>query len=216
VTEEQWLACEDPEALLRHLIVIYKPGVVSERKLRLWVEACRAQAGIKHLEFDIDQPDGLRDAAFAYSRAESERLSFAARAALLRDFAGNPFRPSVVLPRDIGTVLDRGPKNYRQENGVLADWLTPTVLSLARAAYDERPGRACPECGGGGKAGWPGCVCKGTGRVKDGALDPVRLMVLADALEEAGCADPELLGHLRSRGPHFRGCWAVDLILGKE
>jgi hypothetical protein len=37
--------------------------------------------------------------------------------------------------------------------------------------------------------------------------------VLADALEEAGCADVALLGHLRGPGPHARGCWAVDLVL---
>ncbi len=42
------------------------------------------------------------------------------------------------------------------------------------------------------------------------------LPVLADALEEAGCADAELLAHLRGPGPHVRGCWAVDLVLGKE
>jgi hypothetical protein len=49
-----------------------------------------------------------------------------------------------------------------------------------------------------------------------GTLDPARLAVLADALEDAGCADPDLLGHLRGPSPHVRGCWAVDLILGKE
>ncbi|MGL4550680.1 MAG: hypothetical protein ACRC33_05795, partial [Gemmataceae bacterium] len=40
------------------------------------------------------------------------------------------------------------------------------------------------------------------------------LPVLADALEEAGCADADLLAHLRSPGPHVRGCWALDLLLG--
>lgn len=49
-----------------------------------------------------------------------------------------------------------------------------------------------------------------------GELDPVRLSVLADALEEAGCTDEAILSHLRSPGPHVRGCWAVDLVLGKE
>jgi hypothetical protein len=49
-----------------------------------------------------------------------------------------------------------------------------------------------------------------------GELDSHRLSVLADALEEAGCTDPDLLGHLHSPGPHVRGCWALDLILGKE
>jgi hypothetical protein len=43
-----------------------------------------------------------------------------------------------------------------------------------------------------------------------------RLPVLADALEEAGCADAELLAHLRGPGPHVRGCWAVDALLGKR
>jgi hypothetical protein len=42
-----------------------------------------------------------------------------------------------------------------------------------------------------------------------------RLPLLADALEDAGCTDPDLLGHLRCPGPHVRGCWAVDLILNK-
>jgi len=42
-----------------------------------------------------------------------------------------------------------------------------------------------------------------------------RLGVLADALEDAGCADDAILGHLRSPGPHVRGCWALDLLLGK-
>jgi hypothetical protein len=42
------------------------------------------------------------------------------------------------------------------------------------------------------------------------------LPLLADALEEAGCADDDLLAHLRSGGAHARGCWALDLILGKS
>jgi hypothetical protein len=69
--------------------------------------------------------------------------------------------------------------------------LTPAVLSLAQAAYEERP---LPHLD----------------------LDPVRLSVLADALTDAGCADDALTSHLRSAGPHVRGCWAVDLILGKQ
>ena len=49
-----------------------------------------------------------------------------------------------------------------------------------------------------------------------GTLDNTRLAVLADALEEAGCTEADILGHLRGPGPHVRGCWVVDLILGKE
>jgi hypothetical protein len=39
--------------------------------------------------------------------------------------------------------------------------------------------------------------------------------ILADALEEAGCSDQDILGHCRGPGPHARGCWVVDAILGK-
>jgi len=39
---------------------------------------------------------------------------------------------------------------------------------------------------------------------------------LADALEAAGCANEEILAHCRGPGEHVRGCWVVDLILGKE
>jgi hypothetical protein len=52
------------------------------------------------------------------------------------------------------------------------------------------------------------------GAYQDRAFD--RLPVLADALEEAGCADEHLLSHLRGGGPHARGCWALDLLLGRE
>jgi hypothetical protein len=70
-------------------------------------------------------------------------------------------------------------------------WRTSTVVSLAQAAYDERILHA-------------------------GHLDPARLAVLSDALEEAGCTDEATLSHLRSPGPHVRACWVVDLLLGKS
>jgi hypothetical protein len=49
-----------------------------------------------------------------------------------------------------------------------------------------------------------------------GTLQPSQVALLADAVEDAGCTDAELLGHLRGPGPHVRGCWAVDLMLGKS
>jgi hypothetical protein len=48
----------------------------------------------------------------------------------------------------------------------------------------------------------------------DRAFD--RLPILADALQDAGCTDTELLSHLRGPGPHVLGCWALDLVLGKS
>ena len=70
-------------------------------------------------------------------------------------------------------------------------WQTPTVVALGQAAYDSRT--------------LPGST-----------LDGARLAVLADALEEAGCDNANVLNHLRSPGPHVRGCFALDLVLGKE
>jgi hypothetical protein len=40
--------------------------------------------------------------------------------------------------------------------------------------------------------------------------------ILADALEDAGCDHADVLDHCRGPGPHVRGCWVVDLVLGKE
>jgi hypothetical protein len=68
-------------------------------------------------------------------------------------------------------------------------WLTSSVVDLARSIYE------------------------GDLRQAGGYM---ALPILADALMDAGCDSEELLSHLRSDGPHVRGCWAVDLILGKS
>ena len=43
-----------------------------------------------------------------------------------------------------------------------------------------------------------------------------RMPILADALQDAGCDNEEILGHCRGDGPHVKGCWVVDLVLGKQ
>jgi hypothetical protein len=43
--------------------------------------------------------------------------------------------------------------------------------------------------------------------------DFTRMPILADALEEAGCAEAAILAHCRGLGPHYRGCWVLDLLL---
>jgi hypothetical protein len=70
-------------------------------------------------------------------------------------------------------------------------WRDGAVVKLAQAAYDNRS-------------------------LRSGHLDPARLAVLADALEDAGCADAAILAHCRGPGEHVRGCWAVDLLTGRE
>jgi hypothetical protein len=42
------------------------------------------------------------------------------------------------------------------------------------------------------------------------------LPILADALVDAGCHDADILAHCRGPGPHVKGCWVVDLLVGKQ
>jgi hypothetical protein len=77
------------------------------------------------------------------------------------------------------------------------------------------PFRPAPALGDGVLA-WEGGAVRNLARaacenLTAATLDPVRLGVLADALEEAGCQDGRVPEHLRAAGPHYRGCWAVEL-----
>jgi hypothetical protein len=49
---------------------------------------------------------------------------------------------------------------------------------------------------------------------EDRAFD--RMPILADALEDAGCDTAEILAHCRSGGTHYRGCWVIDLLTGRD
>ncbi|OWK36031.1 hypothetical protein [Fimbriiglobus ruber] len=53
-----------------------------------------------------------------------------------------------------------------------------------------------------------------TSTYTDRAFD--RLLILAEALQNAGCDSADILAHCRGNGPHVRGCWVVDLVLGKN
>jgi hypothetical protein len=70
-------------------------------------------------------------------------------------------------------------------------WNDGTVVRLAQAAYENRI-------------------------LPSGTPDNTRLAVLADALEEAGCADEQIWGHLRNGGDHHRGCFVLDALLSKS
>jgi hypothetical protein len=46
-------------------------------------------------------------------------------------------------------------------------------------------------------------------------IDPLAMLALADALEEAGCSERPLLDHCRENGPHGFGCWVIEVLLGR-
>jgi hypothetical protein len=82
-----------------------------------------------------------------------------------------------------------GPDSQGPLPDSLRSWNGGTAFALAKVAYED---------------------IDETGRLKG-----ARLLVLSDALEEAGLTDAELLAHLRAPGPHYRGCHVLDAVLGK-
>jgi hypothetical protein len=62
---------------------------------------------------------------------------------------------------------------------------------------------------------WRTCTVVSLARQMYDARDFGAIPILADALQDAGCDNDDILGHCRGPGPHVRGCWVVDLVLGK-
>jgi hypothetical protein len=247
MTEQEWLACTDPQKMLEFLRLDRgqtrrKSG---RRKLRLF--ACACLRGI----WPLLRKAGSRQAVevaerFADGLASDQELKEAfdkARTALeYRELGKSPYwqsseaavhvparqfsvgnhasvshaSGSAALAWALGRVgpgrgANRGRRVFREKQARLAAhsdwlldifgnpfrpvainpaWLTPAVVAVARAAYNKR-------------------------QLPAGTLDPARLAVLADALEESGCQEASILEHLRGPGPHVRGCWVVDALLGK-
>jgi hypothetical protein len=229
MNEAIWLKCDDPKGMLAFL------GRASHRKLRLFaVACCRSIWGL----FTEQRSRAAVEVAERYADglASADELRQAEEAAwdVYRDYGSRiPFMddPGVAVGLCLHTAAVESasrpqdePASHRQRgcrprpwtrlrlaqlaeqcrllrdlfdpfrsgtvSPVWLTWNSGLVIRLAQAAYDER-------------------------QLPAGTLDKDRLAVLADALEEAGCEDVEILGHLRSGGDHVRGCWLIDLLLGK-
>ena len=86
---------------------------------------------------------------------------------------------------------------------------TAAQAALAREVFGNpfRPARF--------EAGWRTEAVVGLARGVYESRDFTIMPVLADALEDAGCGEDGILAHCRGPGPHIRGCWVVDVVLGK-
>jgi len=229
MTEAEWLACESIDEMLW-----FHRGAATPRKLRLLACAsCRRLWDLLTSRADreaVEVAERYADRAVPDARrAEARRKT--SPTLKLRERLGNPFNPAhfaVGRTRDqasevrhclfgarnaasIAETLRTGTFGSALRDEEVAHcalareifgnpfcpvrlnraWLTPAVTSLAQVAYDTRI-------------------------LPSGHLDPAHLTVLTDALEEAGCTNPEVLSHCRSGGEHVRGCWVLDLLTGRE
>jgi hypothetical protein len=204
MTEADWLACPDPQAMLEFL-----RDKASDRKLRLFAVACSrriwswidvlGQNAVNVAERFADglaDPAELRVARLA-CREAGENASWYAALSNSGIAARNAARSAEAGCDNSLPGLSRAKELLAQANlvrdifgnlfhPVTLDfcWLTANVASLAQAIYDDR--------------------------------DFKRMPALGNTLEEAGCANADVLAHCRESGEHVRGCWVVDMILGKE
>jgi hypothetical protein len=230
MTEAEWLEADDSWALLRFLKdEVFFGRQLSTRKQRLFACACvrliwgllddeRSRRAVEVAERYADRAAKKTDLSLAQREAweacgailmthAPHRHAAAIAAARVAD-GSSSFKNGDLVSRYVLMATGAPPPYVCRERALQADLFrcvfgspfryvalapacrTPAILSLAGAAYDDR-------------------------LLPSGELDAARLNVLADALEEAVCGEADLLGHLRSPGPHVRGCWALDLVLGK-
>ena len=218
-TEAQWLACDDPCPMLEVL-----RAKASDRKVRLFATGCC------RLTLSDSTPDRCRHAV---EIAERFADGLATKAGLLRArtlafSAAQQF--SFQRSRKLGeirrTLSSEEVRLYFVAEA--AHPYTPFRIGLLRhrLRWDHELMRVAPMvlrdvvgnpfCPVAFDPYWrtPDVVALALTIYDERSFD--RMPMLADALEDFGCDDAEILGHCRDSGPHTKGCWVVDLILGKS
>jgi hypothetical protein len=217
MTEEAWLAGDDPQPMLAFL-----RGKAGDRKLRLFVCALARRA------WPALSEDGRRAVDVAERLAdgrcgEAERLTAYEAAggdwaALYTQADGIPAKALLVENPDYycadaaASVLqvagDRG--EYILEvpaERVAAESAAQCDLLRCIVGNPLRPVTADTR--------WRTIAAVALASAMYESRDFSAMPVLADALEEAGCQDVAILSHCREQGTHVRGCWVVDGVLGK-
>jgi hypothetical protein len=230
MTEAEWLTWNTPESLLHGPL----PNVTC-RKLRLYAVACgrsvlaefrteRAEAEralqlaeqyadglvtLEELKREYDPKRALREpgwvvVAQAGSDYRHQQRHPDVNAAVSAARSAISFAPTAWVKRNPG---QRQKSKGATNAAVIA---RATLLDLLRCIVGNpfRPVAFAPN--------WrtETAVALAAGIYAERAFD--RLPILADALEEAGCDHAEVLNHCRGPGPHARGCWVVDGVLGKS
>jgi hypothetical protein len=223
MTEQEWLECTDPMPMLEFL-----RGKASDRKLRLFAVACCRR--IWNLLTDEKSRKAVDVAElYADGLVEKDSLIRAVRAVPMSEWPGSG--PEIFNWRLVTGAIAADMTNIRTYV-----WLTgePNVPDLTQqlvaskwaqdgACFVPAQTQAALLRDIFGNPFRPVTIDQSwlTPKVKalaqaiydDRAFE--RLPSLADQLEKAGCDNDEILGHCREPGAHVRGCWVVDLVLGK-
>jgi hypothetical protein len=228
MTESEWLTSTDGTALFSYQFVLNSchgsPPLA--RKLRLYLTAvCRlvwgrlpaaARAAIDFVERFADDPRpdpavwaavryALSRLQFAYSEPEAvARCEQDLRAVGLEVQTGPPWRGTAAEWQQV-TLLALSP--IRPDTLPVLGFDHPPELVRCVFGNPFRPAAFDPQ--------WRTRTTMDLARTMYGSRDFGATPILADALEESGCDDPRLLAHCRGSGPHVRGCWAVDAVLGR-
>lgn len=218
MTESEWLACCAPRAMLGYLW-----DKASDRKLRLFAVACCRCS--RQLCLNEGHRAALElSTRFADGQVTAEELASGHRQA--NDFACGLY----------GGKSERENRRWAEATAVanslgvtspayrMAGFAADAAWMIRRAAHrdpNQRLAALLREiCGNPFRPtplnpAWltPDVRALAEGIYQGGAFD--RMPILGDALEDAGCTDGDILEHCRDPGPHVRGCWVVDLLLGK-
>jgi hypothetical protein len=216
MTEQAWLECTDPEPMLELL-----RGKVSDRKLRLFACACgrsylhrmyseqdRRILGVMERYTEQDRRILDVEERYADGQARIEELIAAYEAA-----GNDPVDASDAAHFDPYLNAYYNNAHYVDRFGTIPEAVRLMQCALLRDLFGN-PFRSAQI-----NTAWlswnDGTVPKIAQAIYDErAFD--RMPILADALEEAGCTNTDILNHCRQPGEHVRGCWVVDLLLGKE
>jgi hypothetical protein len=213
MTEADWSASADPKAMLEFLRA---DGRAGERKQRLFAVACCRRLG------PLLRDARLRGAVEAAERAadgDRRGLARAYRLAVYGLRAAAEHRAGAAVCAASCAALGAVHAHAASAADVVSTWAAragegPDVqASLLRELYGNplRPVHLDPAW-----LAWGlGTVAK-MARVVSDERRFDELPILADALEEAGCQDADILTHCRQGGGHLPGCWVLDAVLGKR